>query len=250
MKINYTVKGQNRALILMHGWGGSSSSMDALQKDLAQKGFLVFNLDLPGFGKTPLNKSVMDMNDYRDAIVEFMETKNIYQPVLIGHSFGGKLAIKLALDKPELISRIVLMSASGVKPLNDIKRSMFSKISSFGKRIFSSKNLKNLYNPVRKFYYYYIVRERDYFDAGQKLQKTFIKINDEYYDDFLEKVKVPTLVIWGALDKVTPLWMGEKLESNIKEAKLKVIKDAKHNLPLTKPEIVSEIIYNYLNELN
>ena len=234
----------------MHGWGGSSSSMDALQKDLAQKGFLVFNLDLPGFGKTPLNKSVMDMNDYRDAIVEFMETKNIYQPVLIGHSFGGKLAIKLALDKPELISRIVLISASGVKPLNDIKRSMFSKISSFGKRIFSSKNLKNLYNPVRKFYYYYIVRERDYFDAGQKLQKTFIKINDEYYDDFLEKVKVPTLVIWGALDKVTPLWMGEKLESNIKEAKLKVIKDAKHNLPLTKPEIVSEIIYNYLNELN
>ena len=123
----------------MHGWGGSSLSMDALQKDLAQKGFLVFNLDLPGFGKTPLSKSVMDMNDYRDSIVEFMETKNIYQPVLIGHSFGGKLAIKLALDKPELISRIVLMSASGVKPLNDTKRSMFSKISSFGKEFLVPK---------------------------------------------------------------------------------------------------------------
>jgi pimeloyl-ACP methyl ester carboxylesterase len=43
--------------------------------------------------------------------------------------------------------------------------------------------------------------------------------------------------------------MGKKLESSIKGAKLKIIKDAKHNLPLTKPEIVSEIIYNYLNEL-
>ena len=233
----------------MHGWGGSSLSMEGLQKELAQKGFLVFNLDLPGFGKTPLTKSEMSMDDYKDVIVEFMEAKNIYQPVIIGHSFGGKLAVKLALDKPELISKIVLISASAVKPLNDTKKSLFSKISNFGKKVFSSKNLKKLYNPVRKFYYYYIVRERDYFDAGQKLQKTFIRVNDEYYDEVLEKVKVPTLVIWGALDKVTPLWMGQKLESSIKGAELKIIKDAKHNLPLTKPEIVSEIIYNYLNEL-
>ena len=233
----------------MHGWGGSSLSMEGLQKELAQKGFLVFNLDLPGFGKTPLTKSEMSMDDYKDVIVEFMEAKNIYQPVIIGHSFGGKLAVKLALDKPELISKIVLISASAVKPLNDTKKSLFSKISNFGKKVFSSKNLKKLYNPVRKFYYYYIVRERDYFDAGQKLQKTFIRVNDEYYDELLEKVKVPTLVIWGALDKVTPLWMGQKLESSIKGAELKIIKDAKQNLPLTKPEIVSEIIYNYLNEL-
>lgn len=250
MELNYTVKGKNQSLILLHGWGGSSSSLDGLQEGLAQKGFLVFNLDLPGFGKTPLTKSEMNIDDYANAIVEFIKSKNIYKPVLIGHSFGGKLAIKLALEQPDLISKIVLIGASGVKPLNDKKKSIFLKVSSFGKKIFTSNLLKSLYNPVRKFYYYFVVRERDYFNAGEKLQKTFIKVSDVYFDHLLNNVSVPTLVVWGSEDMVTPLWMGEKLKSGIPGAKLKVVGDARHNLPTIKSEIVSEIIYNYLNEFN
>jgi pimeloyl-ACP methyl ester carboxylesterase len=280
MEINYTVKGQNKSLILLHGWGGSHLSMDGLQECLAQKGFLVFNLDLPGFGKTSLTSPEMDMDDYAQAIEDFIEEKNIFEPIIVGHSFGGKLAIKLALRSqvasqaasqqpsqvasqqpsqsaapkptPNQIAKIVLINSSGIKPKNDSKRSLFSNISTFGKKVFSSPLLKPLqggifkplYNPIRKFYYYYIVRERDYFNAGEKLQKTFININSENFDELLSQVLVPTLIIWGADDKVTPLWMGEKLKAEIAGSKLIVVENAKHNLPIISPEIVSEIIYN------
>jgi pimeloyl-ACP methyl ester carboxylesterase len=224
--------------------------MEGLQDSLVQKGYLVFNLDLPGFGKTQLTKSEMNVSDYVAEISKFIESKNIYKPTLVGHSFGGKIALKLALDKPELVSNIVLIAASGVKPNNENKKSIFKKVSGFGKKLFQSDLLKGFYKPVRKFYYYYIVRERDFFNAGEVLQKTFININNEYYDELLGKVSVPTLIIWGENDKVTPLWMADKLQEEIPDAVLKVVEKTKHSLPIVKPEIVSEIIYNYLNVFN
>jgi pimeloyl-ACP methyl ester carboxylesterase len=214
----------------------------------------------------------MNMDDYAQAIEDFIEENHIFEPIIVGHSFGGKLAIKLALrsqvaskaasqqpsqaasqqpsqsaaPKPtsNQVAKIVLINSSGIKPKNDSKRSLFSNISTFGKNIFSASFLKPLYNPIRKFYYYYIVRERDYFNAGEKLQKTFININSENYDELLNQVLVPTLIICGADDKVTPLWMGEKLKAEIAGSKLIVVENAKHNLPIISPEIVSEIIYN------
>lgn len=234
----------------MHGWGGSANSLSKLQDDLVEKGFLVYDLDLPGFGKSPLTKEVMDMDDYANEVKKMIKDRKIENPILIGHSFGGKIATKIAIEDPSLISGIVLIAASGIKPDNENKKNIFKNISRFGKKIFSLPVLKSIYKPVRKFYYYYIVRERDYFNAGEKLAKTFEKVNSEFYGDLLGLIDIPTLIIWGELDSITPLWMGKEYSEKIKRAKLEVVEGVGHNLPLIKPEIVSEIIYNYLTNFN
>jgi pimeloyl-ACP methyl ester carboxylesterase len=260
MEVFFTKKGEGPVpIILLHGWGGSHASMAKLQDELAGR-FTVYNLDLPGFGKSLLIKPAMTLIDYVEVLKKFIIEQNIVNPVLAGHSFGGKIITKLAIEnsrqsklspsQPSIpLKAIVLIASSGINPMNDSKKSLMAKFAGFGKKIFSLPVLKNFSKPIRKFFYYYIVRERDFFDAGEKLRQTFINVNNENLDDDpagLADIKTPSVIIWGQLDTVTPLWMGEKLARLIPGARLEVIEGARHNLVKVTPEIVSKIIYNNL----
>ena len=249
MSIFFTKKGKGPGVILLHGWGGSHLSMAGLQDQLYPLGYEVFNLDLPGFGESPLIKPAMTLNDYLKVLQDFIAEQKIENPILVGHSFGGKIISKLALSAKIPIKGLVLISASCIKPQNDSKKSILRKITGFGKMIFSQPFLRLFFKPIRKFYYYYIVRERDFFDAGEKLRQTFINVNDIYLDDELTLINLPTLVIWGEVDTVTPLWMGEKIAELIPQARMEVVANARHYLIKEMPEIVSKIIYNYFNSI-
>ena len=247
MNIFFTKKGKGQKVILLHGWSGSHLSMSPLQDELSQVGFEVYNLDLPGFGKTPLTKPSMTLSDYVLATLDFMKEQQIENPILIGHSFGGKISAKIAIGD-SVIAGLVLISASGIYPQNASKKGLMFKISGFGKVIFSLPILKIFFHPIRKFFYYYIVRERDYFNAGEKLRQTFININNEHLENNLRKIKVPTLIIWGEADRVTPLWMGKKMAELIPRARLEVIGGARHGLVFSYSEIISKLIYNYFKK--
>jgi len=247
-----TASGAACNVILLHGWGGSHASMQGLQDELNDikqnqeiaTTYNVYNLDLPGFGKSPLTKPDMNLDDYILEILKFILDHNIQNPILVGHSFGGKIITKLASLEKIPIKGIVLIASSGLDPKNYKKVGLLKRVAGVGKKIFSLPILRTLAYPVRKFFYYYIVRERDYFDAGEILQKTFINVNKENLDAIYPKIKVPTLIIWGEEDSVTPLWMGETIAKLIPNAKLEVIKGVRHNLIMQYPQIVSKIIYN------
>ena len=247
MKINYSVKGEGPTLILLHGWGGSIDSLTPLQEQLAAKGFQVFNLDLPGFGKSEMLKEVMDLDDYVKFLMDLIERLNIFKPVLIGHSFGGRIAVAFAAKYPGKVSKMVLIDISGINPQNQTKKKKLEKQSKvFGK--FFNLPLVRLVKPlVRKVYYKTVVGENDYLTAG-KLKETFKKVVGQYIDHKLKEVKTDTLIIWGEHDNITPLWMGEKLAMGIKNSRLEVIEGAKHGLPLVQPELIARIIYLYLSK--
>lgn len=244
MKLNYSVTGEGQDIILLHGWGGSSKSLSSLQEKLTDKGFRVYNVDLPGFGLSQLPDGAMHLTDYVGLLAEFMTSLNIISPIIVGHSFGGKIALKTAILKPELISALVLIDVSGIKPKNQFKKKMLYGVSKPFKVLFSLPLIKYLYSPLRMVYYRFIVREKDYYKSG-KLRETFINVVNEHLDGDLPKIVTNTLIIWGAEDKVTPLWMGKKINSEIATSRLEVVADIGHGLPLKQPAMVAEIIYNY-----
>jgi len=244
MKLNYSVIGEGQDVILLHGWGGSSKSLAALQEKLATKGFRVYNLDLPGFGLSEFPEKPMHLSDYVELLAEFLTSLGLDRPIIVGHSFGGKVAVKTAVLKPELLSALVLINVSGLKPHNSTKKKILAPISKPFRLLFSLPVLKYLYAPLRQLYYRFIVREKDYYRSG-KLRDTFVNIVNEHLDEELSQVNINTLIIWGAEDKVTPLWMGEKLNREIAGSRLEVVADIGHALPLKQPAIVAEIIYNY-----
>ncbi len=235
-------------IILMHGWSGSSKSLVGLQNSLSQKGFEVYNVDLPGFGGTELPPNPYYIDDYIDAILSFIEEQKITKPFLVGHSFGGKIALKIAATRPQLVRGIIAIGASGVEPKNSTKKKVLAQIAKAGKSAEKIPLLGLFAKPARKLFYKMLVREKDYYNSGA-LRETFVNIVNEHLDNLFPKINIPTLLIWGEQDKVTPLWMGQRMAELIPGAKLEVVPLNRHELPKVQPEIVSEIIYNQFGKL-
>ena len=111
-KLHYDVTGpQNgRPVILMHGWGCEFSTVRSIAAIL-ESGMRVYNMDLPGHGKSPEPTTVWGVYDYARLIGEFIDTLQLKDPVLIGHSFGGRISIVLASERP--LSKILLVDEIG-----------------------------------------------------------------------------------------------------------------------------------------
>jgi len=245
MRINYTVKGDGPTIILLHGWGGSSKSLLNLQMRLAEMGFQVFCVDLPGFGESSKPDRPLVLDDYVNYLYELIEKLNIYKPILAGHSFGGKVAMAFAIKHRNVPGRLILIDSSGLNPRNDSKKGFFLVVSKIFGSIFKLPGFKPIRPLVRKIFYKFVVRENDYVDAGE-LEATLRNIVGEHLDDKLPLIKTDTLLIWGDNDTYTPLWQGEELARRIKNSRLEVVAGAKHALPLDEPDLVAKIIYTYL----
>jgi pimeloyl-ACP methyl ester carboxylesterase len=229
-------------IVLIHGWGGSIQSLKQLHEQLAiQVTNPIYSIELPGMGKTPMPKDVMNTFDYASYLYTFI-SKHIERPViLVGHSFGGKMAISFNLHFSEYIEKTILINASGLKPNNSLKKSV-------GK--FVSKNIPDSLKSnekVKSFAYKYILRERDYLNAG-KLKESFALIVDEHFDTKVSAITSPALIVWGKNDTYVPVWMGYKFKELIHDSKLVIVPDAKHDLPISQPKIVGQIIGSWLQD--
>jgi len=248
MKLNYTVKGQgNKNIILLHGWGGSLESLTPLQNELGNSdGFRVYNIEWPGFGNSRLSVGTKFMfDDYSEALIDFIISQRLSKPTLVGHSFGGKVAIATLLKKQDIADRLVLINSSGIKPKNTLKRAVLYIPTKAIGAIFTLPGLRRVKPFVRKVYYKLIVREGDYL-LSSDLKETLQSVLQVNFDTELSKITTNTLLIWGENDSYTPLWMGRKFANELPNAKIEIVKDAKHNLPLVNPEIVATIIRLYL----
>lgn len=110
-------------------------------------------VDFYGFGKTPHPDYPLTVKDYADGVLELMDKLNIEKATLVGHSFGGRVAIYIAAKYPEKVEKLVLVDSAGIKPRRGIKyrlKILLHKIlKKFGKGLKGSKDYRAL-SPVMK----------------------------------------------------------------------------------------------------
>lgn len=247
MRFNFSVEGKGQPVILLHGWGGSIHSLRGLQLNLAKSGrYKVYNLELPGFGESPRPQMPWYLGDYVYYLNEFIKELGHKEVTLVGHSFGGKISMKYAFEYPDQLESLILINSSGIKPNNSMKKKLLlypTKI--FG--AFFGLPLLNLIKPlVAKLYYKAVVGEKDYVKAGA-MKATLRNILTENLDHLLANIMVNTLVIWAENDTETPLWMGQKIASTIPRARLEIVQEATHGLPLKSPNGVANLIDMFLS---
>jgi pimeloyl-ACP methyl ester carboxylesterase len=229
-------------LIMIHGWTKEGSDSFSETVKFLKDDFEINLIDLPGF-KKPLERPY-SFDDY----LNYLEAQiNLDQFSLLGHSFGGALAMLYALKHPEKIQKLILYNPAIIREKNlKIKISLFiAKIFKFLEKIIPEKFF---YFP-KKAYYRFIVKSYDYFNADENLKKTFSNIVKIDLRNLVKDLKVKTILLWSKNDKFTPLRHGKILKNLIPGAELIVI-DGGHSFHKEKPEEFAKILKQIIKDTN
>ena len=147
--VNYIKKGEGQALILLHGWGASLESFNLILEKLAEN-HTVYALDLPGFGKTQAPAEAWGVSEYGEFLEAFLEKLQIQKAVFLGHSFGGRILIKLAVKTPTLFEKLILTGAAGIKTKDNLRKAVFKIVAKIGKTILKLPGLNFFYQSSQK----------------------------------------------------------------------------------------------------
>ncbi len=239
LKFGAQSKSANGTIVLLHGWGGSIQSLKSLAELLSLKtDKIIYVLEMPGFGDTPLNNTIQNTHDFAQYVFKFLDSQHVRKALILGHSFGGKIAVKMTLEDPGRVAGLILISPSVLKPTLPLLKSITKKFSNF-----IPKEIKN--NKFLKTLVYKLLREHDYETAGD-LKNIFIAIVSEYFDDLVYQVRCPTLIIWGDKDRYIPATLGVKLHYMIKNSQYIQIPNTGHGLPIFHSSMVVPFIVDWL----
>lgn len=235
--------GAGPVVLLLHGWGDTFATFDTLIPELGRKRFV--RLDLPGFGASEPPSSPWDVSRYAEFVRHFLDKLGVVEPdILLGHSFGGRIAIKGVaggLIKPK---QLVLIASAGVAARRSARRSVFSVLAKTGKILTVFPPLSFFKERLRRKLYQF-AGSADYLQAGT-MKETFLKVVRENLKADAEKIKIPTLLVWGEHDAETPLAEARTLEKTIAGARLDVIPEAGHFVHREKPRETAERIRAFI----
>jgi len=246
IKVNYIDEGTGEIVLFLQGWG---TNLD-IYKKLINKLKLtnrIIALDFPGFGKTPEPSTAWDVNDYTDFTLAFINKLKLNNIILMGHSFGGRVIIRLMNKKNRKITvkKIVLLDSAGIKAKVTAKKKLkqtWFKVckkaagSKIGKKIFPGavERMKNKHGSA------------DYRKASPLMKQVLVKTINEDLTDMLPNIDVPTLLIWGDMDTATPLSDAKIMEEKIPDAGLVVLKNTGHYSFLEDFYTFSKVIDSFL----
>ncbi len=206
-------------VLFLHGWGAPTATYSLLLDHLA--GYCrVVAPDLPGFGGSEEPETAWRVDDYADWTVAFAAALGLGDVVLMNHSFGGRISIKLLARRPLpfKVRKAVFMDAAGIKPRRTAKYYI---------KVYSYKLMKRLFPAYAKK-----MRDKvgsaDYRQASDRMRQTMSLCINEDLTPYLAKNLASTLLIWGEADTATPLGDAKIMEQHIPDAGLVVLAGAGH----------------------
>jgi pimeloyl-ACP methyl ester carboxylesterase len=243
-RIYYEQSGSGNPLILLHGWGGSTQSFGFVHQALSQS-FAAYSLDLPGFGRSDEPGETWGVKEYAALLTGFINKHGIENPILIGHSFGGKVSIYTAANTA--VRKMVLVDSAGIEPSRSL--SYYLRVYSY-KAVRKLLELPGIRNYTRSIIdsYRSKVGSSDYRNASDVMKKVFVKVVNEHMSEELKRITCPVLLIWGDQDTATPLSDGKMMEKLLKDAGLVVLTGTGHFSYLEKPHEFLHIVKYFLKD--
>ena len=241
IEIYYETYGNsNKSILILPGWGNNRSTFTNIINLLKDK-YKIYIIDYPGFGNSSMPSNELDIYDYSELIYNFILSNKINNPIIIAHSFGGRI-VSILSNKIN-INKLILIDVAGIKRFN-IKIFIKTKIYKLLKRL-TYLLPKHIQIKVRNLL---LVKfsSSDYLNIPSTMKRTFQNIIKEDLRKYYKSIKTETLIIWGEKDIDTPLKDGLYLNKIIKNSSLIIYKDSSHFSYIDNSYLTNRILEKYL----
>ena len=221
ININYIRYGkiEKQSVILLHGWGQNIEMMKPVGDSLTDNDVII--IDLPG---------------HVEMIHELLKTLNIQNPILIGHSFGGKLSLLYASMYP--VKKLILFGS----PFKVKKNPNSLKVKTL-KKLKTLPGLKNIAEIMKKH-----MGSTDYRNASPMMRDILVKHVNTDITENVKKITCPTIIIWGTNDAAVPITDAYDLEKLIKDSAVIPYEGCTHYAYLERLGQTNSIIKNFIKE--
>jgi pimeloyl-ACP methyl ester carboxylesterase len=224
VQLNTVRLGNNgHPLVMLHGWGQNLQSLQPMGELLATQS-QVHIIDLPGFGKSPPPPEDWDTDRYADRIYQYLEAQGIESADMLGHSFGGRVSIRLAHKYPQKVRSITLVNAGGLQRQRTFQQSMRSQ---WVRNMRNAFKISPLYRDALLTWHTQKYGSRDYLNAGA-MRGTLVKTVSEDLTDLAKQISTPVLLLWGEADTETPVEMGHRYHRLLVNSELITIPHRDH----------------------
>ena len=234
----------DKTILILPGWGDTRKTFNYMI-NYFQKDYKIYILDYPGFGKSIFPDHDLTIYDYTNIVRDFIKDEGIRNPIIVAHSFGGRLAILMSSYYKDEIDKLILIDTAGIKP----KKSFLGLLKLISYKLL--KKLKILIPKKKRSLYIKrlinIFGSTDYKTLSINMQKTFKNIVNENLKYYIQYIEQKTLIIWGKKDKDTPLKDAKYMNKHIKNSLLILYKKASHYSYLQYPILTNQIIAEFLN---
>lgn len=231
VNINYIQYGEGKDILLLHGWGQNIEMMKALGDAFSDR-FRITILDFPGFGKSEEPKEPWNIEKYSLMLEKFVQELKIKKPIIIGHSFGGRVAIKYSSRNP--IEKLVLFGSPCIRLSENLSLSV--KVL---KKLKTLPGLNDLGEYMKKY-----IGSRDYKAASPIMRQTLVEVVNEDLSKYAREIEEPTLLIWGEHDTEAPVNEAKELEKIMIDAALIVLPGTHYAYLENLPRVIS-ILNNF-----
>ncbi|MBO7264939.1 MAG: alpha/beta hydrolase [Alistipes sp.] len=242
IELAYSIEGQGDTIILLHGWGCDRNIWKATSEFLGNH-FRVVAVDFAGFGQSAEPQTVWGVEEYTRSIEALTQELGIDEPILMGHSFGGRVSILYASRNKT--RSIILTDAAGVKPRRTL--GYYRKVYTFKfmkwalPLLIGSRKAQMLIEQRRSK-----SGSSDYNRATPMMRAILSKCVNEDLCHVMAKIEAPVLLFWGDKDTATPLSDAHKMQRLMKDAGLVVAQGAGHFAMLEQPELWSGAVKSFL----
>ena len=234
VNINYVLEGNKEkdTVILLHGWGQNIDMMKPISENMKDD-FQFLIIDLPGFGQSSEPTFAWSIYDYIDAIHELVTRLKITKPVVIGHSFGGKLALLYAATYE--VKKVVVFAS----PINhNTKLSLKTKVLKSIKKL---PGMDKLGEVAKKH-----IGSTDYKSASPIMRQIMVNhVGTDIYNE-LAKIKAPTLIVWGTNDMAVDISVAYEIEKAIKGSGVVTYEGCTHYAYLERLNQTINILNSFL----
>lgn len=234
---------KDNTILILPGWGNTRETFYNII-NYFKEDYTIYIIDYPGLGNSPIPTKELTIYDYADLIRQFMKTNNICNPIIIAHSFGGRITTLLTGYYKEKISKLILIDIAGIKP----KKTLYQRLKQKTYKLLK-KCIKLLPKLKQETYHQKLIKifgSSDYQKLPPTMQQTFKNIVNEDLTLYLSSIETETLIIWGKKDQDTPLKNAIKINNLIKDSALIVFPEGTHFSYLQYPLLTNKIIYEFI----